>query len=105
MIADDKGISLLHALFAAPLIAWAPGEPSPVTLHAVTADEIVARWGEGSVSAACGVGDLKILKVGGEALVYEWPPSTRYMPERFVRCVDCHEETGRRRPRTQWKKP
>jgi hypothetical protein len=104
MIDDDPaGVSLLQAVFSAPLIGCDSSEAPPITLHAITVDEIVARWGTSAATAVCGAGDLRILKVRDEPVLYEWPPSTRYMPKKFHRCADCHRATGRKRPRSRWK--
>lgn len=90
----SKGPVLLDAMLAAPLIGVSARWPT--VLHAVDAREIVRTWKQRTVAAVCGRRHLRLLDSGGG--VVPWPPAVRGLAP-LVRCRECWERTGRRRPR------
>lgn len=97
-IMPSNGIGLFQAMLAAPLVGL--NQRWPKVLHAVTSDEIAKRWPSGTATAVCGAKRLRILKSG--PMVVEWPPSVKSLPESHERCRECHQETGKRSPRSRW---
>lgn len=91
---------MIVAAMTAPLIALDPHDQSMV--HAITMEEVVKGWESTSLSAACGVEGLKLMPDtdGGYA---PWPPRVAGMPDGMSRCRECHDLTGKKRPRTQWR--
>lgn len=94
------GVTMLEAVFAAPLVAISARWPK--TLHAASAPAIVKAWPDGTVTAECGVTGLRLLGAGlsdGGDLVL-WPPRiNRNLP--LERCPACWKLTGRKRPRCE----
>ena len=90
--------NLLGCAFDAPLIAislrW------PKTLHAVTMEQVIHGWKRGTFKSACGRKGLRLLGIGSEEKVAaRWPPGLKGLAP-YVRCRDCWEATGKKRPRT-----
>lgn len=78
----------------------------PNVLHAVTFDGLpVKTWPRGQATAACGVRNVRVWSLDDEGcLPVPWPPSTRGMPRGYTRCKECWDATGRKRPRSQWRR-
>lgn len=88
-------ISLLQAVFAAPLVGFSLRWPR--VLHAVERDQIAKAWKRSTAVAVCGATRLRLIAEDNYAL--EWPPQKR-MPF-HERCESCWQATGRRRPRVK----
>ena len=100
---SDRGVMLIHAVMCAPLIGVDfDDDTEPFVMHAVESGQIIDAWERKTATAACGASGLKLLKIADEPVVYEWPPSTRNLPKRYARCAECHDATGRKRPRSRW---
>lgn len=96
---------LFGLAFDAPLIGvlqrWS-NRLHAITMEAVIDDGLSRRH---TFTSACGISKLRLLgrTIEGTQIAALWPPSTRDMPEDLSRCVECHELTGRKRPRTKWR--
>ena len=95
-----SGTSLIALMLDAPLIGvrkrW------PETLHAIAMDGFpVATWPKGKATSACGLSGLRVAV--DESGAVPWPPRVSTLPEGTVRCRECHEATGRKRPRSEFR--
>lgn len=83
---------LITAIFASPVVGVAPGAG---TVHAVeVVGDLVREWETAETAqAVCGVDRLKLLEAA-------WPPRVASLKP-LVRCSDCWNMTGRRRPRSE----
>lgn len=95
-------VPLFGMMLCAPLIVMNPRASEPV-LHAVTMEGLAHRYSDKrvTVDAACGVRRLKVLAKGD--VIGLFPPRISTLPEGWTRCRECHELTGRKRPRTEWR--
>ena len=90
---------LLGILLDAPLIATSARWPRE--LHAVDIPELLDRYAKGlTVTAACGATGLRVVGQDGYAVL--WPPRVKGLASK-VRCGDCWERTGRKRPRATFR--
>lgn len=99
------GISLLQAMFAAPVVGVSARWPK--VLHAVGMDAVVDAWPRRGTRkryavAVCGASGLRLLSSGPH--VVEWPPRVEGLAPDHERCRTCHELTGRKRPRSAFRR-
>jgi hypothetical protein len=100
MMAEQVPISLLGAAMDAPLIAFSRRWPD--TLHAVTMEQVVKGWKQGTFVSACGRSGLRLMALNREQqMAALWPPAVRGLAPDLIRCRECWEWTGRMRPRTR----
>jgi len=94
---------LFGLAFDAPLVGVLVRWPNK--LHAITLDGVVAGAFRGTFESACGMRGLRLSKAqaGDQRIAAPWPPRLKGMPSDMERCRICWIETGRRRPRCEWK--
>ena len=91
--------SLIELMLSAPLTAVTSDDPS--VLHAATMEGLpVETWPHGLAEAACGQERVRLLMVG--SVLVPWPPRVSSLPSGRSRCRECHERTGRKRPRSEF---
>lgn len=93
-------LNLIGAMLNAPLVAV--DVASPDLLHAATMETIGKGWEAETVSSACGAEGLKLLASGDQAVL--WPPRVSSLAGAMRRCKACHEATGRKRPRSEFRR-
>lgn len=87
---------LVEAMLRAPLVAIQPGER---VFHAVGVGALAKGWPDGPGVAPCGA-VVKLLGVPfGSDNAVEWPPRVSSLPDGWTRCRECHDATGKMRPR------
>lgn len=97
--AAGSGWGLISLMLTAPLVGLRKRWPN--VLHAVEMEGFpVKTWPNGTARSACGLTGLRLLWSSGPT---PWPPRVRGLPEGFTRCAECHEATGRKRPRSEFK--
>lgn len=91
------GWPLISLMFAAPLVGTRKRWPE--VLHAVRMEDLpIKTWPNGTARSACGLSGLRLMSNDGKAPV-PWPPRVAGLAP-MVRCQECHELTGRKRPRS-----
>lgn len=90
------GVPLVVAALTAPLLGTSKRWPG--VFHAIEMEEVVRAWPDGTVTAACGAARLRCVAQGG--MIAPWPIRVKGLPEGWSRCKECHELTGRKRPRS-----
>ena len=74
----------------------------PNVLHAVRDEDLpIATWPRGTARSACGLAGVRLEWSNGGPV--PWPPRLRWMPDGWSRCADCHDATGRKRPRSEFR--
>ena len=93
-------MSLFGMMLDAPLMA--ASQRWPTVIHAVDVDGLAVAaspsFKRTTVDAVCGRPQVKLL-IAEDGTVALWPPRIKGLAPR-VRCRDCWELTGRKRPRT-----
>ena len=112
MVRVEGNIPVISAALAAPLIVVSARWPG--VMHAVDMDEIIDAWPNlrpgkraRAMTAVCGARRLQFLGSGSGDVngPIAWPPRADSLPPGWVRCVECHRLTGRKRPRSAWTAP
>ena len=96
-----KAPNMFELIFNAPLIGVRKRWPN--VLHAVEMEGLpIKTWPKGKAVSVCGITGLRLLgREDGSATL--WPPRVKGMPDGVTRCRDCHEATGRLRPRSEYR--
>lgn len=102
---SSRGWTLLDLAFNAPLVGIRKRWPN--VLHAVDMKGLpVKTWPNGTATSVCGLRGLRVLSspgVDGNDLLVLWPPRVAGLAP-MTRCPECHEATGRKRPRSTFRR-
>lgn len=101
-------IGLLDGMLNAPLAGIVTRQRRcPRVLHAITMEGVCKGFHEDAAApfvAACGASGLKLYPIRYAALerayALLWPPEVKSLPSTLVRCKECFQATGRKRPRS-----
>lgn len=102
------GSSPLALLLNAPLCGIHPNARAHKVIHAIEHGQVPIMRATGT--AACGRQGVKVMGVShpdgkgtDDVLSMPWPTQKRGLPERYERCDECWNLTGRKRPRITFK--
>jgi hypothetical protein len=96
-------VTLIGAALDAPLMAVRQRWPN--SLHAVDLKHVIEGWERGTFHSVCGLKGLRLVPatVDGFRIAAAWPPRLRGLPDHLERCRTCWIESGRMRPRVDYR--